>query len=178
MVAITVVAIVLDTPRIVLALPATARAIRAMVVLPAIVLQLQPFPVHAIARAIVLPLQPFLQVRAIARMPQLVIRGQAVGPRPRFRPLQGIVRTRPRVIDPARMKPAAINVRRPPTLGARKLLVQMHFQDPRGGVRRAPEGTRVWQPRVAGEVARRTSIGTKNDSSSPKVLLGAIKGGR
>jgi hypothetical protein len=43
-------------------------------------------------------------------------------------------------------------------------------------VRRAREGTKVWLPRVAGEVASGANYyGTRNDSSSPKVLLGAMK---
>jgi hypothetical protein len=154
-VAITVAAIAPDTPPIGPAILATALGILAMAVLPAIVLRLQPFQVRAIARAIVLPLQLFLQIRAIARIPQvaLPVPGQVGERRALCRPLQGTVRTRPRVIDPARMKHAVISVHRPPTLAPGNPLVQMHFPDPAGGARRALAGTKVWQPKVAGEVA-------------------------
>jgi hypothetical protein len=73
-VAITAAAIVLDTPRIVPVLLATARDILATVVRRLIVLLLRLFlRVRAIARAIVLPLPLFLRARAIARTPQVVV---------------------------------------------------------------------------------------------------------
>jgi hypothetical protein len=144
--AITVAAIVRDTPRTGPALRATAPAILAMVAH-------QHTP--AIVRLIVLRLQLFLQIRAIARMPQTIpVRGRAGGRRVLCRPIQGIVRTRPRVHDPARMKRAVISVHRPQIPALPKPIVRMHFPDRAEGVRRAREGTKVWQPRVAGEVAR------------------------
>ena len=51
------------------------------------------------------------------------------------------------------MRPGAISVHRALTLAPGKPVVQMHFPDPEGGARRARGGTKVWQPRVAGEVA-------------------------
>ena len=80
------------------------------------------------------------------------------------RPMERIARTRPRVLDPARMTHAVISVRRRLTAAPRKRIVRMHFRDPAGGVRRAPAGTKVWLPRVAEAVARgekpyRTRVG-------------------
>src|SRR5580704_7096994 len=110
---ITVAAIVPDTRHIVLAVPATARAILAMVVRQLIL--------PAIVRLIVLLLQLFLRARAIARMPQVAVRDRAGGGRALCRPMEETVRTRLRAHDPPRIRPAVINVHRPLTLAPRKL---------------------------------------------------------
>jgi hypothetical protein len=143
---------VLAVPATVLAVPATGRVIPGMVVRRAIVLPLPLFlQIRATAQAIVLLLQPFLQMEATVRMAPVAIpvRGQARADRLLCRPIQEIVRARPRAHDPAPMKPAVINVHRPLTLAPRNPIVRMHFPEPSGGVRRARAGTKVWQPRVA-----------------------------
>ena len=127
--AITVGAIVLDTRRIVPAVLDIVLVILGTVVLPDIVHPLQPFQVRAIAPAIVLLLQLFLPVGAIVRMRQVAVRGRAGGRRALCRPMEGTVRTRLRGHDPARMRPAVINVHRPLTLAPRKRLVRMHFPE-------------------------------------------------
>lgn len=94
------------------------------------------------------------QIRAIDRMPQTILeRDRAEERRVLCRQIRGTVRTQPRAHDPAQMKPAVINARRPLTLGLRKLIVRTHFPEPWEGVRRAHAGTKVWQPREARHVA-------------------------
>jgi hypothetical protein len=151
----TVAGIVLDTPRIVPGLLATAPAILAMVVR------------RLMVPAIVLPLQLFLRVRALDRTPQVAVRDRVAGRRLLCRRLpqgivrmpqialpvrgqalarqrlRGIVRTRPRVHDPARMRLAVISVHRPLAQVPRKPLVRMYFQDRWVGVIRAREETKA-----------------------------------
>ena len=67
------------------------------------------------------------------------------------------------------MKPAVISAHRPLTLAPRKLLVRMHFPDLQEDVRRARVGTRVLEPRVAGEVASATPYQTRVE-----LLLGEV----
>jgi hypothetical protein len=169
-VGITVVAIVPDTLRIGPVIPATARAILAMVVR-------QVIP-PAVVRLVVLLLQLFLQARALVRTPQvaLPVRGPAEGRRLLCRPPKGTVRTPLPVSDPVRMKPAVINVHRPLTLALRKPIVRMHFPDPWGDVRRARGETKVWQPRAAGEVASgANSYESRVGALAPESLVGAMK---
>jgi hypothetical protein len=154
---------VLAVPATVLAVPATGRVIPGMVVRRAIVLPLPLFlQIRAIAQAIVLLPQPFLPMEATVRMAPVAVpvRGRALADRVLCRPLQEIVRARPRARDPAPTKPAAINVHRPLTLAQGKPIVPMHFPEPWGGVRRARAGTKVWQPRVATEERRVASGAT------------------
>src|SRR5271154_1600054 len=98
---ITVAAIVLDTPGIVPALPATVPALPATApailppprsVRPRAPPPPQPFQVQAIDPAIVLQLQLFRQIQAIARMLRTAVRGRAGGRRVLCRLIRGIVR--------------------------------------------------------------------------------------
>jgi hypothetical protein len=170
-VAITVAAIVRDTPGMVPAVRDIVRVTLGTVVLPAIVHPLQLFQV----RAIVLQLQPF-QVQGIARMLPVAVRGRAGECRALCRPMEGTVRTRLRAHDPARMRPAVINAHRPPTPVPRQPHVRMPFPDLLGDVRRARVGTRVLEPRVAGEVVSvANSYGIRVGLLLGKVLSGAMK---
>jgi hypothetical protein len=149
--AITAAAIVPDTPGTVPVLPAIVRVIPGTVVPPVIVHLPQPFQVRAIVRGIALPLRLCLQVQAIARMAQTIpARGRAGGHRVLCRPLQGIVPAKPRAHGPAQVKREVISVRR---LAPCSPIVRMHSLETGAAVRRARAETRVWPPRVAGEVA-------------------------
>jgi hypothetical protein len=153
-----VAAIVRDTRGIVPALPDTVRAvpgtvrvIPGTVVPPAIVHQPPRFQVRAIVRAIALQLQLCLRIQAIARTSQTIrARGREGGSRVRCRPLRGAVPAKPRARGPAQVKREVISVLRPAPCSP---IVRMHFLETGAAVRRARAGTRVWQPRVAGEVA-------------------------
>ena len=150
MVAITVAAIVLDTPRIVPALPDIVRVILGTVVLPAIVHPLQPF-----------------QVRAIARRPATTLPAGA-GNRPNApgggsRPGGGTPSTLPakggnRPTQTPSTRPSTNEARgyqRPQSsnTGAGQAARPNAFSGSGGGRAQSARGTKVWQPRVAEEVA-------------------------